>query len=123
MTTALDQDLTKLTISELAYMIERDWSKIGKGVNFAARPYLDSMKTIDTMTDEGLWVRHARPADRILPCQRGKLSRGEGTSSQSRVEKAKLKEDSGSLSRTRPERPARVLRFSCLAFRLLVPLQ
>lgn len=47
------QDLTTLTISELAYLIERDWSKIGKGVNYAARPYLDSMKALYTMRDEG----------------------------------------------------------------------
>ena len=31
---------------EIAEEIEKDWGPKGKGVNYAARPYLDAMKTI-----------------------------------------------------------------------------
>lgn len=32
---------------EIAAEVEKDWSPVGKGVNYAARPYLDAMKTLD----------------------------------------------------------------------------
>ncbi len=35
----------------LAKIIEDDWSSIGKGVNFAARPYLDAMKTLEEIDE------------------------------------------------------------------------
>ena len=31
--------------------IRRDWSKLGKGVNYAAKPYLDAMGSLDKITD------------------------------------------------------------------------
>jgi len=38
-------------LSEIAQEIEENWSKLGNGVNFAARPYLDAMKTLNSITD------------------------------------------------------------------------
>lgn len=35
-------------ISEIATEIEGIWSQQGKGVNYAARPYLDAMMFLDT---------------------------------------------------------------------------
>jgi len=35
----------------IAGEIRRDWSKIGKGVNYAAKPYLDAMATLVTAAD------------------------------------------------------------------------
>jgi hypothetical protein len=37
------------SIDVIAREIEADWSKLGKGVNYAAKPYLDAMKTMSTM--------------------------------------------------------------------------
>lgn len=36
---------------EIAADIQADWSKIGKGVNYAAKPYLDAMKHLQGMDD------------------------------------------------------------------------
>lgn len=38
-------------IHQIAREIERDWSQIGKGVNYAAKPYLDAMKQLDKIED------------------------------------------------------------------------
>jgi hypothetical protein len=38
-------------LSTIAREIESDWSAKGKGVNFAARPYLDAMKTLHSVAD------------------------------------------------------------------------
>ncbi len=39
------------SISTIAREIEADWSKIGKGVNYAAKPYLNAMKSLDKISD------------------------------------------------------------------------
>ncbi len=39
------------TLHEIAVEIEVDWSSKGKGVNYAARPYLDAMKTLGSITE------------------------------------------------------------------------
>jgi hypothetical protein len=46
------QDLTTLSISALASLIWDDWSKQGKGVNFAAKPYLEAMLDLQNITDK-----------------------------------------------------------------------
>jgi hypothetical protein len=38
-------------ISEIAREIEDVWSQQGKGVNYAAKPYLDAMMFLDRVTD------------------------------------------------------------------------
>ena len=48
-TTAVDY--SALSISQLASVIWQDWSKQGKGVNFAAKPYLDAMGSLEKITD------------------------------------------------------------------------
>lgn len=40
------------SLSTIAHEIEADWSKIGKGINYAAKPYLDAMKSIDQVSDK-----------------------------------------------------------------------
>ena len=35
----------------IAVEIKFDWSKLGKGVNYAAKPYLDAMMSLDTISD------------------------------------------------------------------------
>ena len=42
-------NIATMPLSEIATHIRRDW----KNVNFAAKPYLDAMSTIDTVNDEG----------------------------------------------------------------------
>jgi hypothetical protein len=44
-------DLKQLSIMQLANLVERDWSGRGKGVNYAARPYLDAMKQLHSHRD------------------------------------------------------------------------
>ena len=39
-------------IYQIAEDIKTEWSKVGKGVNFAAKPYLDAMLTLDKITDQ-----------------------------------------------------------------------
>jgi len=39
------------SISAIARDIRRDWSKHGKGVNYAAKPYLEAMASLDKITD------------------------------------------------------------------------
>ena len=38
-------------IYQIAADIKTEWSNVGKGVNFAAKPYLDAMLTLDKITD------------------------------------------------------------------------
>ena len=38
-------------LSEIALEIEFDWNSRGKGVNFAAKPYLDAMLQLETLND------------------------------------------------------------------------
>lgn len=44
-------DLSKKSISELAGVILKDWKRQGKGVNFGAKPYLDAMFTLNSISD------------------------------------------------------------------------
>lgn len=44
-------NLTGLPLHEIAAMIRKDWSQQGKGVNFAARPYLDAMMSMASHRD------------------------------------------------------------------------
>jgi len=39
-------------ISDIAFEIERIWSKIGKGVNYAALPYLRAMQSLTTIDEQ-----------------------------------------------------------------------
>jgi hypothetical protein len=39
------------SIAQIARMIDKDWAKQGKGVNYAARPYLDAMYSMEKITD------------------------------------------------------------------------
>lgn len=43
------ETLGDYNLASLARMIYADWSKRGKGVNFAAVPYLKAMGTLDTL--------------------------------------------------------------------------
>lgn len=38
-------------IYAIARDIQREWSKVGKGVNYAAKPYLDAMASLDGPND------------------------------------------------------------------------
>lgn len=38
-------------IYEIDSEIKKDWGKLGKGVNYAAKPYLDAMGDLDKITD------------------------------------------------------------------------
>jgi hypothetical protein len=38
-------------LNEIAREIEQVWGSIGKGVNYAARPYLDAMKELSSVQD------------------------------------------------------------------------
>lgn len=40
------------SISDIAREIRSDWSKQGKGVNYAAKPYLEAMFNLDKITDK-----------------------------------------------------------------------
>lgn len=42
------QDLSQLTISQIAHVIEKDWTN----VNFAARPYLQAMKQVSRIDQQ-----------------------------------------------------------------------
>lgn len=39
------------SLSIIAREIDKDWSGRGTGVNYAARPYLDAMKTLNSVSD------------------------------------------------------------------------
>ena len=40
---------TQRPLYEIAREIRNDWSKQGKGINYAAKPYLDAMSTLDNI--------------------------------------------------------------------------
>jgi len=48
-------DYKNMSISDLAVVIQRDWSSKGKGVNFAALPYLNAMRALETVDDMYGW--------------------------------------------------------------------
>ncbi len=41
-------------LHEIAGEIQADWSKQGKGVNYAAKPYLEAMATLHSIEDDYL---------------------------------------------------------------------
>lgn len=43
--------MSERSISEIAREIKADWSKIGKGVNYAAKPYLEAMMSLNSISD------------------------------------------------------------------------
>lgn len=43
--------MTTRKIHQIAREIQADWSTIGKGVNYAAKPYLDAMQTLVDPSD------------------------------------------------------------------------
>lgn len=45
------QDFSQMSISQIAQVIRKDWSKQGKGVNYAAKPYLEAMDCLQTVND------------------------------------------------------------------------
>lgn len=45
------ENLTTLSIRDIAIRILADWRTKGKGVNFAAAPYLDAMLTMESIDD------------------------------------------------------------------------
>ena len=46
-----DTYYSRMSISELAHVIREDWGSRGKGVNYAAKPYLDAMMCLRTVDD------------------------------------------------------------------------
>lgn len=44
----VDKPVTRL-LSDIAYEISRNWGGQGRGVNYAAVPYLQAMRTLDTI--------------------------------------------------------------------------
>lgn len=40
------------SICKIAQLIRKDWSKQGNGVNYAAKPYLDAMFSMDKITEK-----------------------------------------------------------------------
>ena len=44
-------DYSGMSVSDLAFEIEREWSKQKGGVNFAARPYLNAMKQMGSFKE------------------------------------------------------------------------
>lgn len=50
-TLGYELNLAEQPLYRLAAIIEEDWSSRGKGVNYAARPYLDAMHTLSSVSD------------------------------------------------------------------------
>lgn len=44
-------NLKSMQIHEISDVIERDWGRQGRGVNYAARPYLDAMRYLGSVSD------------------------------------------------------------------------
>lgn len=44
-------DYSKMTLAQIATVIRKDWSGQPKGINYAAKPYLDAMSTLQTVND------------------------------------------------------------------------
>ncbi len=44
-------DYSQKNISDLAHIISNDWRKQGNGVNYAAKPYLSAMYSLDSVKD------------------------------------------------------------------------
>jgi hypothetical protein len=49
--TVVPADYGKMNLAELAGVIRRDWRKQGKGINYAAAPYLDAMGSLNDVGD------------------------------------------------------------------------
>lgn len=44
-------DYSKLSIAELAALIRKDWRAQGKGIYFGAKPYLEAMDCLQSVSD------------------------------------------------------------------------
>lgn len=44
-------DYSQMSISQLATVIGADWRKQGKGINYAAKPYLEAMSCLGSVSD------------------------------------------------------------------------
>ena len=45
-------ELSQMNLSEIALLISRDWRATSKnGVNYAAKPYLEAMSSLDNVAD------------------------------------------------------------------------
>lgn len=44
-------DYSKMTISEIAQVIRKDWRTQGKGIYFGAKPYLEALECLQTVSD------------------------------------------------------------------------
>lgn len=48
---ASQTDYANMPLSQLATIIRKDWRAQPKGINFAAKPYLDAMFSLNSVTD------------------------------------------------------------------------
>jgi pantothenate kinase len=44
-------DFSKMSISQIASIVSKDWRAQGKGIYFGAKPYLEAMHTMNTVKD------------------------------------------------------------------------
>ena len=44
-------DYSKMSISEIASVIRKDWRTQGKGINFGAKPYLEAMQWLSSVSE------------------------------------------------------------------------
>jgi len=51
METTTENDYSKLSISELAWLIRQNWRSQGKQIYFGAVPYLDAMSCLQSVND------------------------------------------------------------------------
>lgn len=49
--TKVQPDYSKMPLNEIANVISKDWRKQGKGVNFGAKPYLEAMYSLQSVSD------------------------------------------------------------------------
>lgn len=47
----MDAYYSRMSLRDLANVIREDWGSKGKGVNYAAKPYLDAMATLQSIND------------------------------------------------------------------------
>lgn len=47
----LTVDYSKMSLNEIASVISSDWRKQGKGVNYGAKPYLEAMFCLNSVSD------------------------------------------------------------------------
>jgi len=45
-------DYSKLSIAQLAQVVTNDWKSQGKGINYGAKPYLEAMYSLMSVSDK-----------------------------------------------------------------------